>query len=99
MITGVPIGGSGKFQATFNGALQAGAVPSWTAGEPSVALTPAADGLTCDAAVPTGATFTGFSLTVSGIAADGNTVATTVGVPVLTPLPAPATAVTIDQIA
>lgn len=98
MITGVLIGGSGKFQATFNGALAAGAVPSWTA-DPSVTITPAADGLTCDVAVPAGSTITAFGLAVAGISSDGNNVATSVNVPALTPPPAPATAVVIDQIA
>src|SRR5882724_9635538 len=90
MITGVLIGGGGKFQATFNGALQAGTVPSWTA-DSSVTITPAADGLTCDVAVPAGSTITAFSLAVAGISSDGNSVSTSASVPVLTPPPAPAT--------
>lgn len=98
MITGVLVGGSGKFQATFNGALQAGAIPSWTA-DPSVTISPAADGLTCDVVVPAGSTITAFGLAVAGIASDGAFVSTSVNVPVLTPPPAPATVVTIDQIA
>lgn len=99
MITGVLAGGSGKFQATFNGALAAGAVPAWSVSDPSIALAPAADGLTCDVGVPAGTVLTGFSLAVSGVASDGNTVATSVSVPVLAPPPVPATAVVIDQIA
>jgi len=102
MITGVQVGGTGKFQATFNGALQAGAIPQWRTGDASVTLTPATDGLTCEVAVGAGETLPSFGLTVSGVASDGNPVTATVSVPVLPatpPPPAPATSVTIDQIA
>jgi hypothetical protein len=101
MITGVQVGSTGKFSATFNGALQAGAIPKWSTGDTSVTLTPAVDGLTCDAAVAASETLPSFGLSVAGIASDGNTVQTTVSVPVLPatpPPPPPATAVTIDQV-
>lgn len=98
MVTGVLIGGSGKFQATFNGALQPGAVPSWSASD-GMTVVPAADGLTCDISVPVGTAVPAFTLAVAGTASDGNNVTTSVSVPVLTPPPAPATAVVIDQIA
>jgi hypothetical protein len=99
MITGVVKGGSGKFQATFNGALQAGAAPLWSAGDPSVVLAPAADGLTVDVVVPLGSAFTSFSLAVDGVSSSGSHVATSVSVPVFEPPPVPATNVVIDQIA
>ena len=102
MITGVQVGAVGKFTATFNGALQAGAVPKWQTGDTSITLTPSADGLSCEAAVAAGETLPSFGLTVTGVASDGNTVTTTVSIPVLPatpPPPPPATAVTIDQTA
>lgn len=99
MITGVLNGGSGKFQATFNGALQPGSVPSWSVSDPSVVIAPSADGLTCDAAVPAGAPIEAFALSVTGISSNGSGVTTSVAVPVLAPPPIPATSVVIDQIA
>lgn len=95
-ISGIKVGGAGKFQATFNGALQAGAVPVWASDLASIALTPAADGLTVDASAAAGETAGAFNLSVSAVASDGSAVSGSVTVPIL---PAPATAVTIDQIA
>lgn len=103
-ITGIQAGASGKFQVTplpAGSALQAGAVPSWQASDASVVLTPAADGLTVDAAVP--ATFTGsvFDLQCSAVSSDGTTLTATASVPVTPagpPPPPPATSLQIDQI-
>lgn len=99
MITGIVNGGSGKFQATFNGALQPGSVPSWSVSDPSVVIAPSADGLTCDAAVPGGAPIEAFTIAVAGLSSNGTSVATSATVPVLAPPPIPATSVVIDQIA
>lgn len=99
MVNGVLSGGSGKFQVTYNGALAAGAVPSWSASDPSIVLAPSPDGFTCDAAVPAGSPLPSFSLSATAIASDGNPVIASAGVPVLLPPPVPATAGVIDQIA
>lgn len=98
-INGVLLGGSGKFQVTYNGALAPGAVPQWSASDPSIALAPAADGMTCDAAVPAGSPLPSFGLSATAAASDGNSVTASASVPVLVPPPVPATAGVIDQIA
>lgn len=99
-INGILTGSSGKFQVTYNGALQLGAVPQWSAGDPDVALAPAADGFTCDVGIPAAGLATpSFILSATATSSDGSMVVASAGIPVLTPPPAPATAGVIDQIA
>lgn len=107
-ITGILAGASGKFQVTplpAGAALQAGSVPSWQASNAAVVLTPAADGLTVDVAVPATVTDAAFDLACSAVSSDGSALSATVSVPVLAPPPpppppppTPATSLQIDQI-
>ena len=100
MITGVPLGGSGSFSATPNGALQSGNVPSWTASDPAAVLTPSADGLSCGVAIPAADTTTSFTLIVSGVNSAGTSISSTsANIPVLPAVPVPATAFDIEQTA
>ncbi len=91
-ILGIKPGSSGHFHADIiptDGQLQAGAVPSWSASDLSVGLTPAADGLSVDVSVPGDSALTSFGLTVSGVSSDGTTVSGSATVPVLQPPPPP----------
>ena len=98
-ISGVPSGGKGTFQVTANGALQSGNVPAWTVDDAAVTLTPAADGMTVVAATSTADTNTSFNLTVTAVSSDGTSLTATANVPILPAPPAPATSLTINQIA
>lgn len=98
-ITGVKVGGQGTFTATPlppGATLPQGVVPTWQASDPSVQLTPAADGLSTVAAVPAGATITSFDLSVAATLPDGSTPSGKVTVPVLS---ADVTSFQIDQTA
>jgi hypothetical protein len=105
MITGIPIGGSGHFTATpifappnVLGSLQPGNVPTWTADDANVAITPAADGLSAVISVAAGDTGTSFNLTVSGVNSANSPISTSVSVPILpAPPPPPATGFDIEQ--
>lgn len=99
MITGIVSGQSGKFSVTYNGALQPGAIPQWSASDQAIALAPLSDGLTCDVGVPAGLSLPSFTLSAAATSLDGNSVVASASVPVLTPPPVPATAGVIDQIA
>jgi hypothetical protein len=98
MINGVQVGGQGTFKFTPNGALSPTVPPKWSTGDPSVLLTPSADGLTCVAQVGPGETLPSFGLAVLATASDGSTFNTNASVPVLAKV-VPATAGTIDQVA
>jgi hypothetical protein len=68
-------GTSGTFASILtppNGALAAGEVPKWSASDSSVIITPSPDGLTCEAAVPVGATAASFDLELTAISADAS---------------------------
>ena len=100
-------GTSGSFAALLTppGGGQAPAtVPQWTSSDASVALVPAADGLSCDAAVPAGFTSTTFDLSISAVSSDSSvgtvtnkhTITVTQPTP---PPPAPLTAIDFAQTA
>jgi hypothetical protein len=100
VITGVPVGGTGHFVATpipANGQFQAGSVPRWSTGDPSVTLTPSTDGLSVDANVSATETLPSFGLTFDGVSSNGNAINKTVTVPILAAAPVPATDVDITQ--
>lgn len=66
-------GATGSFQAVktpANGTEAPGDIPQWHSSDPSVVLTPSADGLTCDAAVPAGFTAASFNLSISAVSSD-----------------------------
>ena len=68
-------GTNGTFTAVLtppNGALAAGEVPKWAASDTSVIVTPSADGLTCEAAVPVGVTAVNFDFDIVGVSADAS---------------------------
>lgn len=99
-ILGIKPGSSGHFHADIipaDGQLQAGAIPSWSASDPSVGLTPSADGLSVDVSVPGDSTLTSFGLTISGVSSDGTAISGSATVPVLQPPPPPATGFDIVQ--
>lgn len=96
-ITGITAGQSGTFVATptpSGAVLPAGNIPSWASDQSSVALTPSADGLSVQAAVPADATFTTVNLTITAQPlGDGSQPSATVAVPV-TPIVVPPPQVT-----
>lgn len=99
-IVGLQPGGSDTFKIGFNGALQAGSVPTWESGDASVSLAPAADGMSVVVSLAASETNPSFGLTNRAVASDGNPVVTTAGIPVLPatpPPPPPATQGTITQ--
>lgn len=96
-ILGIKPGASGHFTAVPNGALQAGAVPAWSADDTNVSIVPAADGLSADVSVAAVDTGTAFNLKVSGVGSDGVAFSSSAPVPILQPVPAPATAFDITQ--
>lgn len=101
-ITGVPAGGQGTFQETptpAGGALQAGAIPAWTADDAAVVLTPSSDGTTVVAAVPATDTAASFNLTVTGVSSNGSTISQVTNVPILPGVAVPATGFSVSQIA
>lgn len=96
-ITGVKLGGSGTFSATpVGGTLPPGVVPVWSTSDSLVTLTPAADGLSCQAAVASTDTNPSFPLTVQATLPDGTQPSGTATVPIL---PSEVTGFTIDQTA
>ena len=98
---GITPGGQGVFQVTWNGAMQDGNVPVWTASDPAATITPSADGMTAQVALAATDTLTSFALTATGVNSVGATVTATLTVavnPVVPPPPAPATGGTITQI-
>lgn len=90
-IKGILKGAKGHFTATeipVGGLLLAGSIPKWTSDDTLVTLTPAADGLSVDAATLTTDQSTVFALTVSGINSAGVPIAATVNVPLNAAVPA-----------
>jgi hypothetical protein len=68
-------GTNGTFAALLtpaNGAQAAGTVPQWSASDTSIIVTPSTDGLTCEAAVPVGATAASFDLQITAVSADAS---------------------------
>ena len=99
-ITGIVVGATGVFTETPTppgSALQTGSVPSWSADDATIVLTPAADGTSVSAAVPAGHAPTSFNLTCSGVNSAGAAISTTVAVPILPPPVTPATGFDINQ--
>lgn len=85
-------GTTGTFAAALtptNGAQAPGTFPKWTASDPSIALTPSADGLTCEAAVPATDAAASFDLQVTAVSADATvgTVSKTHTIAVTKPTP------------
>lgn len=107
MITGIVAGTSGTFVAILtpsNGAQAAGSVPQWSSSEAAVSLSPAADGLSVVAAVPSDFAGTSFDLTISAASSDPavGTVSNVHTIPVTPappPPPPPLTAIDFDQAA
>lgn len=92
-------GTKGSFSAVLTpagGAQAAGTVPQWSASDPSVTLTPSADGLTCDVAVPLSDTAANFDLEISAVSSDPTigTVKAQHLITVTQPTPPPPTALT-----
>jgi hypothetical protein len=93
-------GTGGTFTAVLtptNGAQAAGTTPQWGADDPSIVLTPSADGLSCQANAPTGSTVTSFNLSVKATSSDptvgaAGVVSATHPVTVSEPTPPPPTA-------
>lgn len=90
-------GTKGSFAAVLtpaSGAQAPGTVPQWSASDPSVTLTPSADGLTCDADVPLSDAAASFDLKVSAVSSDPavGTVSATHTITVTQPTPPPPTA-------
>lgn len=86
-------GAAGTFTAQLtppNGAQAAGTVPQWSANDPSVVLSPSADGTTCDVTAPAGSTVTGFTLSLSAVSSDPavGTVSNSHSITVTEPVPA-----------
>lgn len=68
-------GAGGTFTAVLtpsNGAQAAGSTPSWAASDPSVVVTPSADGLSAVVNAPAGSTVTGFDLSFKATSSDPN---------------------------
>lgn len=87
-------GAAGTFTAHLtpaNGAQAAGTFPKWSANDPSVGLSPSADGLTCDVLAPVGSTVTGFTLSISAVSSDSTvgTVSNSHSITVTEPAPPP----------
>ena len=92
-------GTNGTFAAVLtppNGALAVGEVPKWTANDTSIIVTPSADGLTCEAAVPVGATAASFDLEITAVSADASvgTVKAAHTITIVQPPPPPPPALT-----
>jgi hypothetical protein len=92
-------GTSGHFVAVLtppNGSMNG--VPQWASSDPAVVLTPAANGLSCDAAVPATDTGTTFTLTLTAVSSDPTiTVAPAVhAITIVQPLPPPTPLTAID---
>jgi hypothetical protein len=97
-ITGIVAGLTGTFTETPTPAgstIPAGTIPQWTSSDPTVTLTPSADGTQVVAAVP--ATFTAPSFTLTVANQDGS-FPTPATIPVTQPVIAQ-TGFTIDQVA
>ena len=99
-ITGIVLGATGTFTGTPvppGSALQAGSIPTWSADDPLVTLTPAVDGLSVAAATSATDTAASFNLTQSGVNSAGAAISSTANVPLL-PVPVvPATGFDIEQ--
>jgi hypothetical protein len=94
-------GSSGIFNAILtppNGAQAAGTVPSWSASDASVTLTPSADGLNCVAAVPATDTAASFDLQITAVSADASvgTVKAAHTITIVQPTPPPPALTAID---
>jgi hypothetical protein len=99
-IIGIVLGAVGTFTevpAPVGGALQAGAIPTWTSDDTLTALTPSTDGTSVSVATSTSDTATSFNLTVSGVNSAGTAISTSVNVPLLPAAVTPATGFTITQ--
>lgn len=91
-ITGIIKGQNGQFTQTpvpAGGQLQAGSVPTWSADDPLVTLSPSADGSTCSATTQVADAGTSFNLTVSGFDVNGVAISSTVNVPLTAAAPPP----------
>jgi hypothetical protein len=100
-ILGIQKGAVGQFTGVpfpAGSSLQAGSVPTWSADDPNVTLTPSADGSAV--AVQTSATDTAssFNLTQNAVSSSGASITSgPVNVPLLSAAVVPATAMTVNQ--
>jgi hypothetical protein len=95
----IAAGTSGHFVAVLtppNGLMNG--VPQWASSDPAVVLTPAANGLSCDAAVPATDTNPSFDLTLTAVSSDPTiTVAPAVHtITIMQPVPPPTPLTAID---
>ena len=102
-IKGTVPGSSSIFQYFVDGAIQAGALPSWSSADANVTFVPSPDGDPTKIQVNLAAAETGaaYPLSVSIVSSSGSTLTDTEQVPVIPappPPPPPATAVKIGQI-
>jgi uncharacterized protein YjdB len=65
-------GQTGSFSAVKTPSNGGSTTPGWSSSDASITLTPSADGLTCEAAVPTGYAAQSFDLTIAAVSTDSS---------------------------